>query len=118
MTTFLSARPRLVVSGDSGTSIPADNAEGFNVRDANEIRTFIDFTGTVTSCVIRKLTKNRTTGRWHADVSTADLDPLVGSSGGDTIRVWDVYPHDEVTFQILSIVGGGSVAVYASISGE
>lgn len=111
----LSARPQVIVSGSSGTAIPADNAEGFSVRRATQVRTFIDFTGTVSACVIRKLTKNRSTGRWHADVSTADLDPLAGSTGGDTVRIWDVYPGDEITFQILSISGGGSVAVYANI---
>lgn len=116
MTLQLGSRPQEIVSGSSGTSIPADGAEGFFVRDSKFVRAFIDFTGSVSECTVRKLTKNRTNGRWYGDLSTADLDPLVPTDG-DTIRMFDVFPGDEISFQIVSVTGG-SVSISADIVQE
>lgn len=106
----LNRRPVLVVSG-SASAIPSSSEDGFKVQDAKFVRTFIDFTGEVSACVIRKLTRNRSTGSWYIDVSTEDTDPLVPGDG-DTIRYWEVVPGDEITFQIVSVTGG-TVSVYA-----
>lgn len=108
----LSYRPQLLVTDDAATTFPASTVDGYTVGDSRLVRTFIAFDG-ASAAVIRKLTRNRTTGVWHGEMTTTQTDPLVPADG-DTVRYWEVARNDEIQFQIVSVTGG-DVSVYASI---
>lgn len=108
----LSNQPTFILTSAAATNFPADNAEGFKVAGARGVRTFVAY-DSVTACVVRLLVKNPATGAWHAGPSTDDLDALTPESGND-VRVWDVDPGDEITFQVLSMTGDG-VTIHADL---
>ena len=110
----LSRTPQQIVSDDAATAFPSGTTAGWKVGGGRMVRTFVTYTGSVTSCVVRKLVRNKTTGVWHGDVSTAELDALTPARGSE-VRVWDVDSGDEVSFQIESIAGGGTATVYADL---
>jgi hypothetical protein len=109
---MLGGVPSQIVTGSVPTAIPNSATDGFRVpKNVTTVRTFIQYGAGVSACAIRKLTRNKNGGAWGRDASTDDLDPLTPSSGNE-IRIWDIAPGDEITFQIVAVTGG-TVTVFA-----
>ena len=80
----LSRNPQQIVNGSSATAFPSASTAGWKVGGGRMVRTFIAYSGSVTSCVVRKLVRNKTTGTWHGDVNTTTLDALTPEPQDDS----------------------------------
>jgi hypothetical protein len=99
----------IAATSTAGTA-PTSGTDGFKTG-LDTVRTFFDYTGTVTACVVRLYIRDRA-GAWYRAASTTDGDPLTGT---DEVRDWLVGDGTEFTFVVESISGGGTVAVSAIV---
>ena len=108
-----------VIAATSTTGTPpVDATDGYIFSSGNytanvpSVRTFIDYTGTVTSCELRLYVRTLGSDAWYAAASTEDLDALT-PAGGDEVRDWDIGANTECRWVVETIAGGGTVTVEA-----
>ena len=100
----------IVAATSTATSVPTSGTDGFKTG-LDIVRTFFDYTGTVTACVVRLYVRAKD-GGWYRGASSADGDALTGV---DEVRDWMVGDGTEFTFVVESIAGGGTVAISAIV---
>lgn len=88
----------------AATAEPTDASTTFIAGAAGRITTYIHYTGTVTSGVLRLLTHDGV--RWYRGAS----HPLASSEGSISLD-WTVGGARRFGFRIESIAGGGTVEV-------
>lgn len=110
MATYIDLREETTVieSTDEATAAPTTE-EGYICVNCNAVRTFLNYGGTVTSCVIRMWVRD-VAGAWYRAGSTLD-GTVLAPAGGDEARDWLVGQGGAFTFQVESIAGGGTVVV-------
>lgn len=114
MPTLTTNQPIAAIAATAvATAAPSGGTEGIYVAQLGRVRTFLDYTGTVTSCTLKLWIRDIGTSGWFEGPTTDDLDPLTpgDASPVDEARDWDVGNENEVWFQVSAIAGGGTVAV-------
>lgn len=99
----------LIPATTTASPAPDVNSDVVQSREYDTVRTFLAYSGTVTSCVLRLWVFDRST--WYKAQNTTNTVPLEGSAFGNEVRDWAVGEQAEITFQVESITGGGSVTV-------
>ena len=100
-------------------SAPTSGDDGYICHvPGGRIRTYMDYTGSVTACNVRLYTRLAAAGGgWYRGISTNESGYPLAPASGDESRDWDVGENVEFTFVVESIspgTSGNTVAIKAA----
>ena len=114
------AATTIVAATYEAGSAPASNTDGFKFTghsNGGRVRTFFDYSGSVTACNVRLYTRLPGGTAWFRGVSTNESGYPLAPASGDESRDWDVGENVEFTFVVESISPGtaaNTVAISAA----
>lgn len=104
----------IVAATNVATSAPSGATNGFKLPDdVGVVRTYFDYTGTVTALNVRLYLREPLATAWYRSVSTDEINAL-NPANGDETRDWAVGAGNEFYFVVESIApgsGGNTVAI-------
>jgi len=108
------------------TAAPDSSTDGFLLasnlgrrgrQPIGRVRTFFDYSGSVTACNVRIYTREPGGTAWYRGISTNESGYPLAPASGDESRDWDVGENVEFTFVVEAIspgTSGNTVAIKAA----
>lgn len=100
-------------------SAPSASDTGYttNPGSGGRVRTFFDYSGSVTACNVRLYTRRPGATAWYRGISTNESGYPLAPASGDESRDWDVGENVEFTFVVESITQTGNNTVTIRAAG-
>jgi len=116
------AADTIVAATYEAGSAPTTSDDGYRLAPGNRVprsrvRTFFDYTGSVTACNVRIYTREPGGTAWYRGISTNESGYPLAPASGDESRDWDVGENVEFTFVVEAIspgTSGNTVAIKAA----